>query len=174
MGHWLPRAGVAALASCALAACGSGAGGDAPADDGAAALTGRGPITLATGKDNSGTLPKIINRWNAGHPKERVRTVELSDSPDEQRQRMIQDAELKSGEFSVLNLDAVWTAEFAANRWIEKLPKDAMDTSKFLKPTIEGASYRGGLFAAPWTSDGGLLYFRKDLLEKVGAKPPRT
>ncbi|MET8679790.1 hypothetical protein ABZW18_19975 [Streptomyces sp. NPDC004647] len=101
MGHWLPRAGVAAPASRALAGCGSGTGGDAPAD-GAAALTGRGPITLATGKDDSGTLPEIIDRWNAGHPKERVRTVELSDSPDEHRQRMIQDAELKSGEFSVL------------------------------------------------------------------------
>ncbi|MGP3998614.1 ABC transporter substrate-binding protein [Streptomyces sp. 8N706] len=174
MGHWLPRAGVAALVASALAGCGSGTGGGGDAEDSASALTGRGPITLATGKDNNGTLSKIIDRWNAGHPKERVRAIELSDSPDEQRQRMIQDAELKSGEFSVLNLDVVWTAEFAANRWIARLPKDALDTSAYLKPTIEGASYRGGLYAAPWTSDGGLLYFRKDLLEKAGVKPPST
>ncbi|MFD9226081.1 ABC transporter substrate-binding protein [Streptomyces sp. NPDC060064] len=174
MHHWLPRAGVAALAACMLAGCGSGASGDDSADDGEAVLRGRGPITLATGKDNSGVLSKIIDRWNSTHPKEPVRTIELSDSPDEQRQRMIQDAELKSGEFSVLNLDVVWTAEFAANRWVVRLPKDSIDASKYLKPTVEGASYRGGLYAAPWTSDGGLLYVRKDLLEKVGAKPPQT
>ncbi|MFF3764225.1 ABC transporter substrate-binding protein [Streptomyces sp. NPDC001922] len=174
MGHWLPRAGIAALTACALAACGTGTGGDDPAGKGEAALTGRGPITLATGKDNSGVLPKVIDRWNAAHPEERVRVVELSDSPDEQRQRMIQDAELKSGEFSVLNLDVVWTAEFAANRWVVPLPENRRDTGAFLEPTLEGASYRGQLYAAPWTSDGGLLYFRKDLLRKAGAKPPRT
>jgi trehalose/maltose transport system substrate-binding protein len=175
MRHWLLRAGAAGVAAATLAACGSGStGAGAPGSGGAADFTGRGPITLATGKDNSGTLAKIVGRWNASHPKERVRIIELSDSPDEQRQRMIQNAELKSGEFSVLNLDLVWTAEFAANRWIAELPKSKLNTAAYLKPTLEGASYRGRLYAAPWTSDGGMLYYRSDLLEKVGAKPPRT
>ncbi|WP_327686507.1 ABC transporter substrate-binding protein [Streptomyces sp. NBC_00467] len=135
-------------------------------------ISGRGPITLATGKDSSGTLVRLVSQWNAQHPKERVRVVQMSDSPDEQRQRMIQDARLKSGEFSVLSLDVVWTAEFAANRWITPLPKAR--TEQFLKPTVEGASYRGELFAMPWTSDAGLLFYRKDLLAKVGVRPPQT
>lgn len=175
MRHWLLRAGVAGVTAAALTACGSG-GSDGGSGSGGSAdgFSGRGPITLATGKDNSGNILKIVGRWNAKHPKERVRVIELSDSPDEQRQRMIQNAELKSSEFSVLNLDIVWTAEFAANRWVAELPKDELRADRYLKPTVEGASYRGHLYAAPWTSDGGMLYYRTDLLAKAKAKPPRT
>ncbi|MEU6084457.1 ABC transporter substrate-binding protein [Streptomyces sp. NPDC047108] len=170
----LTSAGAAVLAATTIAACGSGPDGTDSADASTGDFTGRGPITLATGKDNTGTLDKALDEWNRRHPKERVRAVQLSDSPDEQRQRMIQNAELKSGEFTVLNLDVVWTSEFAANRWVMPLPRKAVDTSDDLKPTVDGASYRGQLYAAPWNSDGALLYYRKDLLKKAGVEPPGT
>ncbi|MEU2159304.1 ABC transporter substrate-binding protein [Streptomyces sp. NPDC019396] len=171
MNRWVPRAGVAVTVVSVLAACGTEPGGLSSQNN---EFSGRGPITIATGKDNSTTLNKIIDKWNVDHPDELVRAVELSDSPDQQRQRMIQDAELKSGEFAVLDLDVVWTAEFAANRWIMKLPDDIADPTQFLKPTIEAASYRDGLYAVPVTSDAGLLFYRSDLLEKSGKKPPKT
>jgi multiple sugar transport system substrate-binding protein len=68
----------------------------------------------------------------------------------------------------------VWTAEFAANRWIEELPQDEFDLDKLLPTTVETAKYFDKLYAVPLNSDGGLLYYRKDLLDKVGAKPPTT
>ena len=40
----------------------------------------------------------------------------------------------------------------------------AMDTSKLLPATVKAATYDGTLFAAPYTSDGGMLYYRKDLV----------
>jgi multiple sugar transport system substrate-binding protein len=44
-----------------------------------------------------------------------------------------------------------------------------------LKPVVETARYRGGLYAAPASSDGGLLYYRTDLLKQAGvSKPPAT
>ena len=33
-----------------------------------------------------------------------------------------------------------------------------------LPPTVEAATYGGTLYAAPQTSDGGLLYYRKDVV----------
>ena len=39
-----------------------------------------------------------------------------------------------------------------------------------LKPTVEAASYKGTLYAAPESSDGGILYYRKDLVPT----PPKT
>jgi multiple sugar transport system substrate-binding protein len=33
-----------------------------------------------------------------------------------------------------------------------------------LKPTVESGTYKGTLYAAPQTSDGGILYYRKDLV----------
>ncbi len=88
---------------------------------------------------------------------------------------MIQNAQNKSDAFSVLNLDVVWTAEFAANRWVAELPEDKFpDLGKLLPSTVDTAKYRDKLYAVPVTSDGGLLYYRKDLLDKAGAKPPTT
>ncbi len=153
------------------AACGNGSQGSQQSDK----LEGRGPITFATGKDDgSGLNPRIVEEWNRTHPQEPVRLVELPASGDDQRQQMIQNAQTKSDAFTVLDLDNVWMSEFAANRWISPLPKEQFDTSKFLRPNLETAEYRGRLFAVPHGSDGAMLYFRKDLLAKAGVAPPRT
>ncbi|NUP79059.1 MAG: ABC transporter substrate-binding protein [Nonomuraea sp.] len=160
-----------------VAACGGGggtpAGGSATPSGGA--MTGRGPITLASGKDTSRNLQNQVDAWNKGHPNEQARIVELPESADVQRDQMIQNARAKSDAFTVLSLDVVWTSEFAANRWILPLPQDQFDLSTFLPPTVATGQYRGRLYAAPWKTDAGLLYYRKDLLDKAGIKePPKT
>ncbi|MEV5573063.1 ABC transporter substrate-binding protein [Spirillospora sp. NPDC052269] len=160
------------LALAALTACG---GGDDKKDSApSAALDGRGPITFVTGKDRSGNLQKQLDGWNSGHPKEQVRLVEIADEPNEQRQQFIQNAQTKSDAYGIINLDVVWTAEFAANRWLTPLPKD-IDTSKLLPATVATGKYRDTQYAVPVTSDAGMLYFRKDLLDKAGiSAPPKT
>jgi multiple sugar transport system substrate-binding protein len=150
----------------------SGTGGDAKAGG---ALEGRGPITFATGKDTSGNLTNQVAAWNSQHPDEKVEIKELPESADQQRQQMIQNAQAKSDAFSVLNLDVVWTAEFAANRWVTELPQDQFpDLSKLLPSTVETGKYRDKLYAVPVTSDGGLLYYRNDWLKKAGVEAPKT
>src|SRR5215475_15736638 len=166
----------AVVAASLLAACSSndnsGTGGNT---GGASALEGRGPITFATGKDTSGNLQNQINTWNSAHPNEKATVYELPESADEQRNRMVENAQTKSDTYTILNLDVVWTAEFAANRWVLELPKEQFDVSKFLPPTVDSATYRDKLYGVPSTSDGGLLYYRKDLLDKAGiAAAPGT
>ncbi|WP_412518989.1 ABC transporter substrate-binding protein [Actinomadura madurae] len=171
-----PLAGglICAALALSLSACGGDDGGSA-GGTGAASLQGRGPITFVTGKDRSGYLQKQLDGWNAEHPKEQVRLIELPDEPNEQRQQMIQNATTKSEAYSVLNLDVVWTAEFAANRWLTQLPKHQIDLSKMLPATVTTGQYRGKLYAVPSTSDAGMLYYREDLLKKAGiAEPPKT
>jgi len=178
--HARRTAFVAVASSFALlaTACGGGDNGSSAGggSSSAGALEGRGPITFATGKDTSGNLQNQLNAWNASHPNEKVELKELPEDADAQRQQMIQNAQAQSDAFSVLNMDVVWTSEFAANQWITQIPEDKVpDLGKLIPATVETAKYRDKLYGVPITSDGGLLYYRKDLLTKAGvAEPPKT
>jgi multiple sugar transport system substrate-binding protein len=170
----MTRCAIAVGALAIVAACG-GNSDDKGSNASDGQLTGRGPITLAQGKDTSGNVQNLVKQWNGTHPNEQVRLIELPEDADAQRQQMVQNAQTKSDAYTVLNLDVVWTAEFAANRWITPLPKTQFDMSKFLPPTVQTATYRDGLYAAPWKTDAGLLYYRTDLLKKAGInEPPKT
>jgi multiple sugar transport system substrate-binding protein len=156
-------------------ACGGGNDESSGSASTGGALEGRGPITFATGKDTSGNLTNQVAAWNSQHPDEKVTVSELPESADQQRAQMISNAQNKSDAFSVLNMDVVWTAEFAANRWVTELqPSQFPDLGKLLPSTVDTAKYRDKLYGIPVTSDGGLLYYRKDLLDKAGVQPPKT
>jgi multiple sugar transport system substrate-binding protein len=163
----------AASAALLLGACSSG-GGSGTTTPSASALEGRGDITFVTGKDTSNNMQKLVAEWNSAHAGEQVRIVELPESADAQRQQLVQNAQVRSDAYAVLNLDVVWTAEFAANRWVVELPREQFELDKFLKPAVKTAEYRDKLYAMPVYSDGGLLYYRKDLLEKAGVSVPKT
>ena len=163
----------------ATAACSSGTAASPAASGSASAATGAnwdetGPITYAQGKDTSGNLKAQIDQWNKENPNEQVTFRELSDNADEQRAEMIKRAQAKSGEFTVMSVDVVWTSEFAANGWLTELPADKFNTTGFLKAAVDSATYFNKLYAMPSSSDGALLYYRKDLLDKAGVQPPTT
>ncbi|WP_328224629.1 MULTISPECIES: ABC transporter substrate-binding protein [unclassified Streptomyces] len=136
---------------------------------------GRGPLTLATAGDLTGYLGPLLEGWNRAHPGEKVTLVELPDSADETRAQMITD--LRAGErgrFDVLNIDVTWTSEFAAADWIRPLPRNRFPLSSFLQPVVDTATYDGQLYAVPYVTNAGLLFYRKDILAKEGVPPPRT
>jgi multiple sugar transport system substrate-binding protein len=170
----LTRCAAVGGALVVVAACGGGKTDNGSGGAGGQ-LSGRGPITLVQGKDTSGNVQNQINAWNSQHPKEQVRLIELPEDADAQRQQMVQNAQTKSSSYTVINLDVVWTSEFAANRWVTELPQTQFDTSKFLSSAIQTGQYRGRLYAVPWKTDAGLLYYRKDLLQQAGiSAPPKT
>jgi multiple sugar transport system substrate-binding protein len=161
---------VAGLASVALvAACG---GGDDGGDDAAASGTeGRGPITYVQGKDNSGLLGPMAERWNAAHPNEKVTVKEQSDQADQQHDDLVQHFQAKDPSYDVVSVDVVWVAEFAAKGWLTPLKdKFALDTNGFLEAPVKASTYNKTLFAAPTSSDGAMLYYRSDLVKT----PPKT
>jgi multiple sugar transport system substrate-binding protein len=170
---------IAAASMSALfvaAACGGGGGG-APEGGGespaAADFTKQGDIEYWQGKDTSGNMPKLIKAFNDSHPNGKVVFHELPDEADQQRQQMIQNAQIKNPKMAVLSVDVVWTAEFAAKGYIEALPPDT-STEGLVKPAVDAATYFNKLYGLPFTTDGGLLYYRKDLLDKYSLQPPTT
>lgn len=169
-------AAVASLGALLItAACSTPAGPGAATPGGDAVnWDERGPITYAQGKDTAGVWKGVLEQWNADHPNEQVTFVELSPEADQQRADMIKRGQAKSGEFSVMSVDLVWTSEFAANGWLQELPADRFPTTGMLASAVDSSTYFGKLYAYPQGSDGAMLYYRKDLLDKAGLEPPKT
>jgi multiple sugar transport system substrate-binding protein len=162
----------------AAAACGGGDEGGTESGPAASApaldLSKQGPVEYWAGKDTSGNLKKIIDKFNSEHPEGKVTFHELPDNADLQRQQMIQNHEIKNPQMGILSMDVVWTAEFAANGMVEALPPEEFPTDGMLPATIESGTYFDKLYGYPVNSDGGLLYYRKDLLDKAGVEAPKT
>jgi multiple sugar transport system substrate-binding protein len=160
---------VLAVGALVMAGCGGGGGGGGgSANQG---LTGRGPITYVAGKDNNNVNRPIIQKWNAAHPDQKVTFKEQSDQADQQHDDLVQHFQAKDANYDVVSVDVIWTAEFAAKGWLQPL-KDQfnVDTSAFFPAPLKTATYNNTLYALPYASDGGLLYYRKDLVKT----PPKT
>lgn len=135
---------------------------------------GRGPMTLVTAGDLTDYLGPLLDDWNRSRPGERVTLVELPDSADETRAQMISELRSGSDRFDVLNIDVAWTSEFAAAGWISPLRRDRFPLGSFLPPVVDTATFDGRLYAVPYVTNAGLLYYRKDILQREGERPPRT
>jgi multiple sugar transport system substrate-binding protein len=156
------------LVGTAMIIAGCGGGGGGTSDAAKSGANARGPITFVTGKDNSGTLPFIEQQWNAAHPNEKVTIKQQSDQADQQLSDLEQHFQAKDAGYDVVTVDVVWSAEFAAKGWIIPLTGQyTLDTAALLPATVKAASYNGKLYAAPYASDGGLLYYRSDLTPKA-------
>jgi multiple sugar transport system substrate-binding protein len=159
-------AGLLLLAGCTTA--GPPPGGPAPSSDGI------GPITFAIGKDNSGWLRDIIAGWNERHPSQKVTLLLLPEAANDQLAQLVANLQARSDLYDVIDMDVIWTAEFASNGWIIPLPPNQFPLGEFLKPAVDTAMYQGRLYAVPDYSNAGLLYYRRDILAKAGKQPPRT
>ncbi|WP_328923868.1 extracellular solute-binding protein [Streptomyces sp. NBC_00190] len=171
-----PRALAAVLvAVLTLGACsGAGDGGSKaagqPADSGAA----EGDIVVASGRDvtgKGGVRQKLIEHWNRQQEDTgssfRARLVELPGSADQQRSQLLGALQSGSAEYDVVNLDVTWVPEFADAGLVQQLPDDLVDTDVI--PSVAAtASWGGKLYAAPFNSDVGLLFYRRDYLKNSG------
>ncbi|HLS75939.1 MAG TPA: ABC transporter substrate-binding protein [Nocardia sp.] len=170
----VPRAAMVAASAALLTAtfataCSSDSGGSPTSEN----LEGRGPITYVEGKDTTetGVVKQLIERWNASHPDEQVTFKEQSNDASQQYDDLVEHMRSQQSDYDVIALDVPWTAEFAAKGWIQPL-KDSfsIDTSTLLSPTVASATYNNTLYAAPRNTNGGLLFYRSDLVPE----PPKT
>ncbi|SMO54849.1 ABC transporter substrate-binding protein [Propioniciclava tarda] len=171
-------AAVGALSACSTGSTGGSTAAPAGGSSSAAAAgidwTKKGPINYVQGKDTSGFVQPTIDEWNKANPDQKVTLIELADKADEQQAKMIENFNTKgSYGYDVLSVDVVWTAQFAANKMIVELPSD-MSTDGYIKPAVDACKYFNKLYCFPATSDGAMMYYRKDLLDAVGAQAPKT
>ncbi|WP_137722930.1 ABC transporter substrate-binding protein [Prescottella subtropica] len=160
-----------AVALLALAGCSSdNGGGGNTADAVKQNLDGRGAISFAMGKTDTDKLQPVIAKWNATHPNEQVSLKELPGEADDQRNKLEQSLQAGNADYDVMALDVVWTAGFAANGWLQPLEGGlAIDTAPLLPATVDSATYRGTLYAAPQNTNAQLLYYRTDLVPQAPA-----
>ncbi len=130
-------------------------------------------LVWATGRITAeGPARDVADRWNAAHPAgPRVRVEALPESADDQRQLLALELNAGIPDLDVLDLDVVWTAEFASRGWLTDLSALRPDvTATALPASVRSATWDGRLWAAPFTTDAGLLYYRTDLVPR----PPTT
>jgi trehalose/maltose transport system substrate-binding protein len=80
----------------------------------------------------------------------------------------------KSDKVDVFQIDVVWPGILAnqfldLNQFIEPGKQDGYFQTLIANNTVDGK-----LVAVPWFVDAGMLYYRKDLLDKYGLKAPET
>lgn len=99
---------------------------------------------------------------------------------DLRRQGLITSLKAGQSDPDVFLMDVAWLGQFAASDWLEPLDPHVrandLDVDVFFEKVLDLADrYQGHLVALPVYVDGGLLYYRRDLLEKYGfEKPPKT
>ncbi len=78
--------------------------------------------------------------------------------------------------YDLVYMDVVWVPKFAAAGWLTDLaPRLApQEAAQFSAPDLGAGRYQGGLYRLPVRQDIGMLYYRQDLLDQQGIKPPET
>ena len=79
----------------------------------------------------------------------------------------------KSSDLDVIMIDVVWPGVIKDHLVdLKKYSKGA--ESKHFPAIVANNTVDGKLLGMPWFTDAGLLFYRKDLVEKYGAKAPNT
>lgn len=136
-------------------------------------------IIFASGPDGTGTVQRMVERFNAEHAGRIQVTWRLMDRDNNiHRDQLVSDFKAGRDAPHVIAGDVIWTAEFAHNGWVEDLTNqfyDAYERATLLAPALKSATHRLRIWGVPWYTDVGVLYYRKDLLAGSGfTTPPQT
>lgn len=115
-------------------------------------------------------LRRQLDRFMQEHPGIRVVARRTPDAADQRHQLYVQWLNARASDPDILQLDVIWTPEFAAAGWILPLDGFAPEVDAFFPVTVKANRWRGRLYALPWFVDVGMLYWRTDLLDA----PPAT
>ncbi len=121
-------------------------------------------------------LRRLIARFERENPGIGVSDETLPASSDEQHQVYVINLEAGSTDFDVMGLDVIWVPEFARAGWLRNMDRllPQKERDDFFPGPMEAVTYQAKVWAIPWYIDAGVLYYRKDLLDRYGFKPPDT
>ncbi len=114
-------------------------------------------------------LRRQLARFAQLRPDIRVEQRATPDAADQRHQLYVQWLNAGASEPDILQLDVVWTPEFAAAGWILDLDRFRPATDSFFPATIAANRWNGRLYAVPWFVDVGMLYWRTDLMRAAPA-----
>jgi len=137
------------------------------------------PVTLIfwNGPDTTGTVPKLIanfNKMEAG----KIKVILQEQSNDTGQYFVNIQRTMRAGNATpdVFAGDVIWPSQLAAQNLILPVDKYFAKSaqSQYIAGTIQDVQYKGHTYGAPWFTDFGLIYYRKDILSKYHMTPPTT
>ncbi|MEU6006975.1 extracellular solute-binding protein [Streptomyces sp. NPDC047453] len=150
--------------------------GGGPRDGQTPAADVPGDIVVASGRDvtgKNGVRQQLIDAWNRQQEQQdsgyHARLVELPGSADQQRSQLLGALQSGSAHYDVVNLDVTWVPEFAEADLIGRLPDEAVDDD-VIASVADTARWKDQVYAVPFNSDVGLLYYRRDYLSRAGVQ----
>lgn len=174
---------VAVLASAvALSGCTSGSGA---ADSGAGSSS-----TSAPGNATSGTVTwwaspistsgpdartALIAQFEKAYPNIKIKMISAPNDTDTNRATLTTQISGGGGP-DVYMGDVIWPAQFGAHQLAVPLSKYLPSSyfKTFASGLVSGATYKGQVYGAPFFTDSGFLYYRKDLLAENHLSVPTT
>jgi len=124
--------------------------------------------------------PKVwdeaIVRFEKAYPHIRIKREIAPHSSTAYHDLLTQKLKNQDSSLDVFFMDVIWPAEFAAAGWALSLDSRFFPAQreKFLPGAIQAGTYRHHIYGVPSRIDGGMLYYRSDLLKKYGFQPPHT
>lgn len=183
----LAALGAAALTAVTMAGCSSGtpygqnSSAKASTSSNVATAPGnaeKGTVTWwASPITTSGTDPRtvLINAFEKAHPGVKVKLISAPNDTDTNRATLTTQISGGGGP-DVFMGDVIWPAQFGAHQLAVPMSKylPASYWKTFANGLVDGATYKGQVYGAPFFEDQGFLYYRKDLLAKYNLPVPKT
>jgi multiple sugar transport system substrate-binding protein len=118
-------------------------------------------------KDTNGVWAGLVNDFNRQN--NGVHVTYNANAPDDTGQLLtiIKTMLLaRSSAYDVFPMDIIWPPEFGANGWTVPLDSywPTSDQANYLPGPLAGCKYNGKLWAAPYRTDAGLIYYRTDIV----------
>ena len=139
--------------------------------------TAEAKVTVSISCSSLGIEMELCRDGAEAWAKKTGNEVKLVSTPADAQERLALYQSLlasKSNKVDVFQIDVVWPGILAnqfldLNQFIEPAKLDGYFQTLIANNTVDGK-----LVAVPWFVDAGMLYYRKDLLDKYGLKAPET
>jgi multiple sugar transport system substrate-binding protein len=134
-------------------------------------------IVFSFGPEETGILQTLVDEFNRQNPAINVIYKEMPAESHLYHKRLRTMFRRGGARIDVIAGDIIWPAEFASKGWISDLSGrfPQVERDKFLDEPIKANTSQGKIWGVPWFTEVGVLFYRKDLLDKSGfPDPPET
>jgi trehalose/maltose transport system substrate-binding protein len=132
--------------------------------------------TISVACDSVGNGAQICKDGAEAWAKKTGNSIKLISVPNSGSERLALYQQLlaaNSTAVDVFMIDVVWPG-ILSNYFVDLSKPAAATIGEHFPAIVKNNTVNGHLIAVPWFIDAGLLYYRKDLLQKYGEKVPET
>lgn len=132
------------------------------------------------GQQRPDVMRKILDTYEARNPGVKVEIEVGGATSDQQQQYLTTVLTSKDPSLDVILIDIIRPAQYRVAGWADILDKYLPQASReallrqYLPAYVRANVVDGALVALPAFADAQFLFYRKDLLDKYGFKPPET